>query len=124
MYTLLMSWPFRALALSVAALWIIAPQLACFMPDELLTEPEMECCRQMAMDCGGMSMTQPCCRHVSHTDVGIASKALRHPAPQFMAIEITDRAATPPVSGILKLSFRNAHAPPHDPQASSLALRI
>ena len=57
MYTLPMSRSFRTLALSVAMLWALAPQLACFMPGQM-TETEQQCCKEMANDCGGL-------RHVS-----------------------------------------------------------
>src|SRR5689334_206021 len=47
MYTLRMSRSSRALALGLAILWVVAPQMACFMP-ETMTESEHECCQQMA----------------------------------------------------------------------------
>ena len=50
MHTLSMSRTFRLLVLIVAALWALAPQIACFMPDQM-TQFEQEYCRQM----GGVS---------------------------------------------------------------------
>ena len=55
--TLPMSRSFRTLALSVAMLWALVPQLACFMPDQM-TETEQQCCKEMANDCGGSGVSQ------------------------------------------------------------------
>src|ERR1700757_1465436 len=72
-YTSPMSWSFRGLVLTVGMLCGLAPQIACFMPDQPLTQPEMDCCAKLANDCGQMNMS--CCRPVVRTDVGIAAKA-------------------------------------------------
>jgi hypothetical protein len=118
-----MSWSFHALVLGVAVIWGLAPQIACFIPDQPRTQHEMDCCEQMAGECGRMEMS--CCQKVVRTDtVGITAKAVRHVAPQ------TDIAPKPlPVSIALPIylgdsSIRNDHAPPHDIGASPLVLRI
>src|SRR5947207_15439563 len=62
MYTLPMTWSFRMLAGSMALIWVLVPQLACFMPDPAATPAEMECCQKMKSDCSGMNMSHECCR--------------------------------------------------------------
>ena len=125
MYTFRMSWSFRVLVFNVAMVWALAPQLACFMPDQMFTEPEKECCKQMANSCGGANMSHECCRSAVRIDVGTATKAVRHVAPQFEVTERTiDIAASLLLAGSRRLSVQNNHAPPHDPEASSLILRI
>ncbi len=76
MYTLRMSRSSRALALSLTILWVVAPQMACFMP-ETVTESEHECCQQMANECGGSGMSHECCRTVVRLDVATLARANR-----------------------------------------------
>jgi hypothetical protein len=125
MYTLHMSWSFRALVLSVTLAWAIAPQVACFVPDQTLTKSEMDCCERMANDCGGANMNHACCRPVIRTDVGIAAKLVRDFMPQLHVAESTaDFSAEPSHSGSQALPFENNHAPPPEPVVSSSILRI
>jgi len=72
-YTLPMSWSFRTLVLSLAALWALAPQIACFMPGQM-TQAEQECCQQMGGDCAGSGMSHECCQTVVRPDVGTLAK--------------------------------------------------
>lgn len=123
MYTLHMSWPFRILVLSVAMLWALVPQLVCFVPEEMLTGVEQECCQQMADECGGTNMSHECCPNPVRTDVGTAAKAIRHAAPQFQVASILEIAAPPLLAGA-RLSIQDGDAPPHNPDTSSLTLRI
>ena len=123
MYTLDMSWSSRALVLSVAIVWALGPQLACFMP-EAMTEPEAECCKQMANDCGKTNMTHECCRTVVPGGEGVAVKTIRHTAPQLEVIETSAILGSAPLAGARHEFIQNIHAPPHDPGASFLILRI
>src|SRR5439155_25748153 len=125
MYTLHMTWSFRALALSIAMVWALVPQLACFMPDPALTPAEMDCCKQMANDCSGMNMSHECCRTPGHTDVGIVAQAARvkasHVADAVMLHIESFRLSIP----LHEFFVRGSHAPPPDPEgASPLVLRI
>lgn len=120
-----MSWSFRALVLGVLTAWAVAPQLACFMPDQTLTKSEMNCCEQMANDCGGANMSQACCLPVIRTDVGIAAKLLDHLMPQILAAETAvDSSAELSNRDSRRLPIQNNHAPPPDPLVSSSILRI
>jgi len=42
----------------------VMPGLSCFVPHQLLSASENECCRQMVSQCGSqeMSSTQSCCK--------------------------------------------------------------
>src|SRR5262245_40808353 len=90
MYTCRMSWSFRALVMSLTLLWAVAPQLACFMPGEVLTEAEHECCKEMLDACGGTNMTHDCCRTVIRADVGIVAKSIRSAPPQLFVVGTPD----------------------------------
>jgi len=105
--------------------WEMAPQLACFMPDQALTKPEMDCCEEMASDCSSANMSNACCQTVVRTDVGIAAKVVRNLMPKF---DVAERAADISIALPLRLSrelsIHNNHAPPSEALASSVILRI
>ena len=125
MYTLHMSWPFRALVLTVVVAWAIAPQLACFMPDQTFTKSETDCCQQMATDCSSANMSDACCRTMVRTDVGIAAKVVRNIMPRFdVAERAIDISIALPSNGSRGLSIHNSHAPPAESLVSSVILRI
>jgi len=120
-----MSWSFRALILTVVVVWGLAPQIACFMPDQSLTQAEMDCCQHKADDCGQMNMT--CCRTTTPThNVGITAKPVRNPLPQVhMASAPVGIPAVTPPAGFVRSTIANDHAPPpSDSAASPLILRI
>src|SRR5438045_8608896 len=119
-----MSWSFRALVLTAGVLWGLAPQIACFMPDQSLTQREMDCCEKMAGDCGQMDMS--CCQTVVRTNVvGVTAKAVRNLVPHVdMAPKPVRISVAMPLSVRVDLSIRNDHAPPHDVGVYPLILRI
>ena len=126
MYTFHMSWWIRPLVLSVAIVWAFGPQLVCFMPEAMLTEPETECCKQMANDFGKANMTHECCRTVVSSDEAVAVKThlVRYAAPQLEVIATLAITGSASLDGARRLFIQNTHAPPQDPGASSLTLRI
>ena len=125
MYTLHMSWPFRAFVLAVVVAWGIAPQLACFMPDQTFTKSEMDCCQEIASDCSSANMSDACCRTLVRTNVGIAAKVVRNIMPRFdVAERATDISIALPPSGSRELSTYNSHAPPAESFVSFVILRI
>src|SRR5262249_1346617 len=87
MYTLHMSWSFRALVLCALIGCGLAPQLVCFMPDPTLTRSEMDCCEGMASECSAANMSHACCQTVVRTDVGIAARVVRNLMPRFDVAE-------------------------------------
>jgi hypothetical protein len=127
MNTLRMSWSFRALVFSGALVWALVPQLACFLPETTMTESEAACCMQMAGDCGDANMSSHlCCRSVLRSDVATTVKARQiHPPRESSATLVTLDLPPLPFAADGRLSFvANFHAPPPDPQVSSLTLRI
>jgi hypothetical protein len=76
MYTWRMSRSSRAVALALTILWVVAPQMSCFMPDTM-TESEHQCCQQMANECNGSGMSHECCRTVVRPDVATFARASR-----------------------------------------------
>jgi hypothetical protein len=117
-----MSWSFRALVLSVTLVCGLAPQIACFMPDQL-TQSEMDCCQKMADLCGQMNMS--CCRTVIRDEVAVTAK------PGGTAMPSVDIAPKPmsisvlmPPTTFTAMFPRLDNAPPPDIGASSLILRI
>jgi hypothetical protein len=125
MYTLPMSWSFRALVFGVVMALGLAPQLACFMPENTATEAERDCCEKMANDCGGTNMSHECCRTAVRSDVGIATKVVRNVMPHF---DVAARTAQ--TGSVLCLTFspqfliETSHAPPGKAGVSFLTLRI
>jgi hypothetical protein len=125
MYTLHMSWPFRALVIALVVAWGIAPQLACFMSDQTFTKSEMDCCQEMASDCSSANMSDACCRTLVRTDVGIAAKVVRNIMPRFDVEErASDISVGIPPNGSRELSIHDSHAPPAEALVSSIILRI
>src|SRR5262245_1319050 len=117
MYTLHMWWAFRGSVLSVVLACALAPQLLCFMPDETLTQSEMDCCKEMASDCSSPKMSHACCQTVVRTSVGIAAKVVRNLIPRFDVAErvVTISATVLQHSSARELAIYNNHAPPGDP---------
>jgi len=123
MYTLHMSWPFRALVLLVVLGWGIPPELICFLPEESLTQAEMDCCQKMAGECGDTQMSHQCCRPEVRTQVGIAAKIIRQSVPVSEAAEWN-----PDITKLLHDSWNVAEItidrPPDKPPLSPSILRI
>src|SRR5438132_5443823 len=123
MYTHHMTWSFRALALSVAIVWALVPPLACFMPDPALTPAEMDCCKQIANDCGS-SMSHDCCRTTGHTEIGIMVQVARVNAPNLADAVVPGVQSLPLRTASRNLLVQDTHAPPHDPEVSPLVIGI
>jgi hypothetical protein len=125
MYTLHMSWSFRTVALSAVLVWVLAPQLACFMPSQAAMPSEMDCCKGMAADCHRANMSQSCCQTWVRTDLGISTKVVRNPMPPIdSAGDWADPLAGLPGGDFSELSTHNSHAPPPETVVSSSVLRI
>ena len=123
MYTVGMSWRYRAFVLSIVMGWGLAPQLACFVPDAMFTQAERDCCEKMAAECGGPMMTHTCCRTVVRTDAGIATKLVRHGMPVFELVERTTDMLQPAATS-RSLPVSSNHGPPDDPSLIPTVLRI
>jgi hypothetical protein len=122
-----MSWSFRALVSNAALVWALVPQLACFLPETTMTESEADCCKQMAGDCGDANMSShACCRQVLRSDVATTVKAPRQidPPVESAATFVTLDLPPLPYAADGRFIIATVHAPPPDPQVSSLTLRI
>ena len=99
----------RFLILAFVVLWVAAPQVACFVP-----------CNEASMPAGD------CCKVVVQPDVATVVKVQRDVAPHF---EFAASIASCELPSLTILNDGNEvpqeiHAPPQDPSASSLVLRI
>ena len=121
-----MSRLFRALVVAVILAWGLVPQLACFVPEQMLTQAEQDCCEKMAAECGGtMTMSHACCRTVVRADSGIATKATRDVMPRVDVAEVFTEAVPVLLSHVSSDAARQTdHAPPGTLTVSSLVLRI
>jgi hypothetical protein len=60
------------IVLSLLALWLATPALAC-LPGSQMTDAEMACCKKMAGNCHMGTGQHPCCKTVSTAPASIAS---------------------------------------------------
>jgi len=124
MYTLRMSRSGRVLAFGLAMLWVMVPQIACFMPDPM-TEAEQECCAQMAGDCSGSGMSHECCRRVVRPDHATIAAASRVMAHDFVLVENSAEIVDSVLLLASSVSFFSINSsPPIDTGPSSVILRI
>jgi hypothetical protein len=113
MCTLTMSLSFRRLVLSMAMLWALVPQLACFAPDQIVA------------DCGNSGMSHECCQVVVQLDLGTPAKTVANVAPDLHVTEAVFETAPAVVFASLHtILIASDHAPPPDPGTSSAILRI
>ena len=59
-------------ALSLLAVWLTIPALAC-LPTLHMTHEEMACCKKMAGDCSMGTGQHPCCKTVSSVNPPVAT---------------------------------------------------
>ena len=116
---------FRLFQMSVLAAIVVAtlaPQIACFMQDEPMTQHEMDCCAKLTNDCGQQT-DMTCCPAPVRTDAGVIGKPVQDLKPHihdvlvpvgFAGAVLANNATNTPVP--------NDHAPPHDAGASSLTI--
>src|SRR5262249_35224504 len=115
---------FRAFVLIMVLMWAVAPQLACFVPEQTPTQSEMDCCKGMAGDCNS-TMSGACCRTVVQAEVGIATKVIRHFEPVAQIANVTTAVVPVSLSGSSRqLSNLSDNLPPDKPDDSFLILRI
>jgi hypothetical protein len=77
------------LVLSLVALWVATPALAC-LPNPQMTPAEMECCKKMAGDCHMGVGQHPCCKTISTAPQPVASiQPVQHIHPDFTVVGVT-----------------------------------
>ena len=60
------------LVLSLVALWLATPALAC-LPNSQMTAAEMACCKKMAGNCRMGAGLHPCCKTLANAPQTVAS---------------------------------------------------
>jgi hypothetical protein len=57
----------RFCAVTTLLVFLVMPGLSCFVPQQLLSASENECCRQMGAQCGSQEMSshQSCCKSLA-----------------------------------------------------------
>jgi hypothetical protein len=72
--------------LTLLALWLATPALAC-LPNAQMTPTEMACCKTMAGDCHMGNGQHPCCKTVSNAPTPVASIQLNSQVhPDFAVV--------------------------------------
>jgi hypothetical protein len=93
------------------------------MPNQPLTQSEMDCCQKMADTCGQMNMS--CCRTVIRDEVAVTAKPGGTVTPNFdIAPKPMSTSVLTPTTPFTAIFPRVDGAPPPDIGASSLILRI
>jgi hypothetical protein len=119
----------RVLVLALVIFWVLIPQLVCFLPSEDMTQSESDCCKHMAGECGEANMQgHSCCTGIVPPDVAIATQVPRQFIPHSELVAMPHVSESPDLLGLVlgtaTPAQRDIHAPPGDPAASSLVLRI
>jgi hypothetical protein len=125
MYTLYMSWPFRAVVFGVLVSLGTGPQLACFMPDQTVTQADMDCCKEMIGACAAPDMSHGCCQVTAPTELALAAQAAQQVIPRLELADSTADIAPDILSWIDGTPSSNTnHAPPDKHRESLVILRI
>jgi hypothetical protein len=84
------------IALSLLAVWLAIPALAC-LPTSQMTQEEMACCKKMAGDCSMGTSQHPCCKTVSTVNPSVATiQPVSQIHPVFATVDlIVDYEANP-----------------------------
>jgi hypothetical protein len=100
--------------------WVILPQVACFVLAVAMVQPEMECCKEMVS-------AHSCCRDGAQSDAAIAPQIhqkfvrLTQPVPIF---HFSNICLVMPDRSVASEQQKQIQAPPGDTHASSTILRI
>lgn len=109
--------------LSLLALWLAIPALAC-LPSSQMTPTEMACCKKMAGDCNMGTGQHPCCKTVSHAPSSIASvQSISQVHPDFVVVAETAIVLVPSVREA-ELAQICLGLPPPAPPGQNSILRI
>lgn len=75
------------LALSLGALWLVTPALAC-LPNSQMSAAEMACCKKMTGDCRMGAAQHPCCNTIKSVPQLVASLQSMSPIQPPVAIVV------------------------------------
>jgi hypothetical protein len=119
----------RFCAVTTLLVLLVMPGLSCFVPQQLLSASENECCRQMGSQCGSqeMSSRQSCCKSPTQQSAQLYIGSGEH----FQIAPAAATAAFLPVAptGILLdansvLAIAQFHSPPLSFSEANSVLRI
>jgi hypothetical protein len=111
------------IVLSLLALWLATPVLAC-LPDSHMTAAEMACCKKMAGDCNMGTGQHPCCKTVSNAPASVASvQPISQVYPDFAVVAEAIATLVPLVSEAESEQIGLGLPPPAPPGYNSI-LRI
>ena len=117
-----------AVALGALLLWTVAPALACFLPGEVTSAAERECCQKMATHCGHSMTptTHGCCRVPSRPETMMTQANVSPPAKYAIAVVAAElHPALTGLNGSQQTSFVLSESPPGGLSlCSSAILRI
>jgi hypothetical protein len=109
--------------LSLLALWMAVPVLAC-LPTQQMTQAEMACCQKMAGDCRMGSAQHPCCKTTPTVNAPIAT--IKPVAQLHLSVAIVSFAPSvdfePKAEGEIAQAYLGL--PPPAPPGSHPILRI
>lgn len=111
------------IVLSLVALWLATPALAC-LPNAHMTDAEMACCKNMAGNCHMGTGQHPCCNTVSDAPASIASiQPISQVRPNVVVVAATLVADVPVVSQTESQQI-SLGLPPLAPPGQNSTLRI
>jgi hypothetical protein len=122
-----MSRRISAALIAAFLLWISTPALACLAKPEKMTEAEMQCCREMAGQCGAMAKAEhSCCPKTpvkAQTDKTILAVVEKYSAP-ITIVAFHDAIASFEVKAVPDFVARRLVVTAESPPGTLLPLRI
>jgi|ERR1700678_1952834 hypothetical protein len=109
--------------LSLLALWMAVPALAC-LPTQQMTQLEMACCKEMAGDCQMGSAPHPCCKTAPAVNAPLAT--VTPIAPLHLSLTALSFAPNTPLEPNAEGQTDQTHLglPPPAPPGPNSILRI
>ncbi len=101
------------------------PAMACLIPGAEMTEVERDCCKQMAQQCGSMSMpsSHSCChKEVIRPNSMLGATFAQVIAPALSGAVISELPQ--PLVVATQFSSFEFHPPPESPPGTSSILRV
>ena len=110
-------------ALSLLAVWLTIPALAC-LPTPQMTDAELACCKKMAGDCSMGSSQHPCCKTVTTVKPSVATVLPASQVhPVFATVDLSAGYEAMPVSHVASPQAHIGLPSPAPPGTDSI-LRI
>jgi hypothetical protein len=119
----------RFCAVTTLLVLLVMPGLSCFVPQQLLSASENECCRQMGSQCGSQEMSshQSCCKSLAQQSVQLYVGSGEH-FQITPASAVTAFLPVAPTSILLAansaLTIPQFHSPPLSFSEANSVLRI